>query len=169
MGFGECLTFGQLSHFGNTSNFTSFFFFFVYKHGKKPVTNNTLYSGSVPLSDNCPISGTACNFTSSFFFFFVYKHCKKSVTHNTSYSGSVLPSDKLSHFGNKRHQVIERNVAVTLCKFLSYLHTLAQSKSLFPTFGPSTTNKGFDRSGPKSMALVSSYKGRYLHNFNTIV
>ena len=45
-----------MSHFRTTAPFWEhqvilhlFFFFFVYKHGKKPVTSNTLYSGSVPL------------------------------------------------------------------------------------------------------------------------
>jgi len=137
-----------MSHFRTTVPFWEhqvilhFFFFFVYKRGKKSVAHNTLFSGSVLLSDNCPISGTASNFTSSFFFFFRIQAWQKIGNSQHFVFRECSTFGQLYHFGNSRHQVIGQNVAVTHYKFLSYLPTLAQSNSLFPTFGPSTANKG---------------------------
>jgi len=67
----------------------------------------------------------------------------------------------------QQHQLMLKNFRVTPWNSLSNLHTVAQSNSLCPTFGPCPA-KRMDRSAAKSIALVSSYKGRYPVSFIAI-
>jgi len=75
--------------------------------------------------------------------------------------------EHLSHFGNSKHQVIEQDVAVTPLKmFIPLTHTRA-ILFVVSTLGASSV-RGIDRSGQKSIAVISSYKRRYPENFKTI-
>jgi len=113
----------------------------------------------------CPILGILSNFTTQSSFTiqglqntaYLTPFCIQGVSHFW-----IITVTFWEHL--EQAQVIEQHVAIKPCKILSYVHTLAQSNLLCSPFGPCPA-KRTDRSGPKSIALVSSYKRRNPANF----